>query len=102
MFAVEVYAAVWQFVFNQGKSRREAARVFGLSRETIAKMCRFSLPPGYTRTKPVEKPKLGPLLPVIDTILDADRTAPADQPCARARDLRAAGASAGPRPGGFR
>ena len=79
MFAVEVYAAVRQFVFNQGKSRREAARVFGLSRETIAKMCRFSLPPGCTRTKPVEKPKLGPLLPVIDTILDADRTAPAKQ-----------------------
>ena len=56
---MEVYAAVRDFVFNQEKSRREAARVFGLSRETVAKMCRFSLPPGYTRTKPVEKPKLG-------------------------------------------
>ena len=79
MFAVEVYAAVRQFVFNAGNSRREAARVFGLSRETIAKMCRFSLPPGYTRTKPVEKPKLGPLLPVIDAILEADRIAPIKQ-----------------------
>jgi transposase len=79
MFAVEVYAAVRDFVFNQGKSRREAARVFGLSRETIAKMCRFSLPPGYTRTKPVEKPKLGPLLPVIDAILEADKSAPVKQ-----------------------
>ena len=36
-----------------GNSRREAARIFGLSRETVLKMCRFSLPPGYTRTKPV-------------------------------------------------
>jgi hypothetical protein len=79
MFAVEVYAAVRQFVFNQGKSRREAARVFGLSRETVAKMCRFSLPPGYTRTKPVEKPKLGPLVPVIETILASDRSAPVKQ-----------------------
>jgi len=79
MFAVEVYAAVRDFVFNQGKSRREAARVFGLSRETIAKMWRFSLPPGYTRTKPAEKPKLGPLLPVIDVILEADRSAPVKQ-----------------------
>lgn len=79
MFAVEVYAAVRDFVFNQGKSRREAARIFGLSRETIAKMCRFSLPPGYTRTKPVEKPKLGPLLPVIDAILEADKSAPVKQ-----------------------
>ena len=79
MFAVEVYAAVRQFVFNEGNSRREAARIFGLSRETISKMCRFSLPPGYTRTKPVEKPKLGPLLPVIEAILNADRNAPVKQ-----------------------
>ena len=66
MFAVEVYAAVRHFVFIEGNSRREAARVFGLSRETVLKMCRFSLPPGYTRTKPVTKPKLGALLPVVD------------------------------------
>jgi len=79
MFAVEVYAAVRRFVFIEGNSRREAARVFGLSRETVLKMCRFSLPPGYTRTKPVAKPKLGPLLPVIDAILEADRTAPVKQ-----------------------
>ena len=79
MFAVEVYAAVRRFVFVEGNSRREAARVFGLSRETVGKMCRFSLPPGYTRTKPVTKPKLGLLLPVIDAILDADLTAPVKQ-----------------------
>jgi transposase len=79
MFVVEVYAAVRHFVFIEGNSRREAARVFGLSRETVAKMCRFSLPPGYVRTKPVEKPKLGPLLPVIDLILEADRLAPLKQ-----------------------
>ncbi|NQW08423.1 MAG: IS21 family transposase [Alphaproteobacteria bacterium] len=79
MFAVEVYAAVRRFVFIEGNSRREAARVFGLSRETVLKMCRFSLPPGYTRTKPADKPKLGPLLPVIDAILEADRTAPVKQ-----------------------
>ena len=79
MFAVESYAAVRHFVFVEGNSQREAAKVFGLSRETISKMCRFSLPPGYTRTKPVAKPKLGPLLPVIDAILAADRIAPVKQ-----------------------
>lgn len=79
MYAVEVYASVRQFVFVQGRSQREAARVFGLSRETIGKICRFSLPPGYTRTKPVEKPKLGSLLPVVDAILEDDRTAPVKQ-----------------------
>lgn len=58
-------------------SRREAARVFGPSGETIGKICRFSLLPGYTRTKPVEKPKSDLLLPAIDTILEADQSAPA-------------------------
>ena len=79
MFGVESYAAVRRFVFVEGHSRREAARVFGLNRETVAKMCRFSLPPGYTRKEPAAKPKLGPLLPVIDAILEADRTAPVKQ-----------------------
>jgi len=79
MFVVEVYAAVRRFVFIEGNSRREAARVFGLSRETVLKMCRFSLPPGYTRKAPAAKPKLGPLLPVIDAILEADRAAPVKQ-----------------------
>jgi hypothetical protein len=79
MFAVEVYAAVRHFVFVEGNSQRAAARVFGLSRETISKMCRFSLPPGYTRVKPVAKPKLGALLPVIDAILEADGAAPVKQ-----------------------
>lgn len=50
--------------------------MLGLSRETVLKISRFSLPPGYTRTAPVAKPKLGWLRPVIDAILVADRTAP--------------------------
>ena len=45
------------------------------SRETIAKMCRYSAPPGYVRSKAPERPKLGPLVPVIDAILEADKTA---------------------------
>ena len=79
MFAVEVYASVRRFVHLEGNSQREAAKVFGLSRDTVSKMCRFSVPPGYTRTKPVGKPKLGTLLPMIDAILEADRTAPVKQ-----------------------
>jgi hypothetical protein len=80
MFVLEVYAAVRQFVFNDGKSRREAARVFGLSRETVSKMCRFSMSPGYVRQRPAVKPKLGPLIPVIEAILKAYRTAPVKHP----------------------
>src|SRR3954466_9445723 len=76
VFQVEVYGAVRRYVLLEGHSRREAARVFGLSRDTIAKMCRFSVPPGYQRSKPPERRKLGPLMPVIDAILSSFRNAP--------------------------
>lgn len=55
MFAVEVYAAVRHFVLIKENSQRDVARMFGLSRGTVAKMCGFSDPPGYTRVKPVAK-----------------------------------------------
>ena len=52
MFAVEIYAAVRDFVLVKRNSRREAARVFGVSRDTIAKMCAYA-----PRTKaPIEQP----------------------------------------------
>jgi hypothetical protein len=50
-----------------------------VSRETVSKMGRFSLPPGYTCTKPTGKPKLGILLPVIDEILQSDQAGPVKQ-----------------------
>ena len=62
---MEVYAAIRRFVFIEGNSRREAARVFWLSRETVSKMCRVSLSPGYMRTVPVTTPKFVSLLAVI-------------------------------------
>ena len=79
MFAVEIYAAVRQFVLVKGNSRRDAAQVFGVSRDTIAKMCAYSAPPGYRRKKPPTKPKLDPFVPIIDGILKADREAPRQQ-----------------------
>jgi hypothetical protein len=42
-------------------------------------MCRYSAPPGYVRSKQPERPKLGPLVPLIDAILEADKTAPPKQ-----------------------
>ena len=88
MFAVEIYAAIRSFVFIKGNSRREAARVFGLSRETVLKMCRFSLPPGYTRTGPLAKGEhagrhtttIGERL-VADTAVLRDLPAVASEPC---------------------
>ena len=79
MYGLDNYAAVRRFVFVEGHSEREAARVFGLARKTIGKMCRFSSPPGYLRSKPIERPRLGPFIGVIDAILAADKLAPPKQ-----------------------
>ena len=76
MYAVETYAAVRRFVLREGHSRREAARVFGISRRTVDKMCAYSVPPGYQRTKPAAMPKLDPFIAIIDAILRADAEAP--------------------------
>lgn len=76
---MEVYARVRRAVQVEGMSIRQAAREFGLSRKTIRKMLQFSLPPGYERKKPVERPKLGPWLGIIDHILEQDQTQPRKQ-----------------------
>ena len=69
---MEVYARVRRAVQVDGMSIRQAAREFGLSRKSIRKILRFSLPPGYERKKPVLRPKLGPWLGIIDQILVDD------------------------------
>ena len=37
------------------------------------------MPPGYERKKPVQRPKLGPWLGVIDQILEDDKSQPKKQ-----------------------
>ncbi|MEO6624214.1 MAG: IS21 family transposase [Burkholderiaceae bacterium] len=74
MFTVELYARIRRAVMIEGLSRREAARRFGVHRNTIAKMLQFSVPPGYRRQeRPVSK-KLGPCMAWIDAILEGDRS----------------------------
>jgi transposase len=76
---VEVYARVRRAVQVDGMSIRQAAREFGLARKTIRKMLAYSVPPGYERKKPVQRPKLGPWLGVIDQILEEDKSKPKKQ-----------------------
>ena len=56
----------------EGMSSREAARVFGLHRDTVRKMLEHSVPPGYRRRSPPRRPKLDPYRGVIDRILEED------------------------------
>ena len=76
---MELYARVRRAVLVEGRSERGVAHEFGLARETVRKMLRHSVPPGYRRQQPVRRPKLGPWLGVIDAILEEDKTKPAKQ-----------------------
>jgi transposase len=79
MKPVELYARVRYACHIEGLSQREAARRFGIDPKTVAKMLRYSVPPGYRRTKPPVRPQLDAFAAIIDQILEADRTSPPKQ-----------------------
>ena len=79
MYFVDIYGRVRRAVLVDGRSQRAVAREFGISRDSVRKMLRFSVPPGYQRQQPIKRPKLGPLLGVIDAILTEDKARPAKQ-----------------------
>ena len=66
-------------VYVEGLSERAAARRFGLARETVRKMLRYSVPPGYRRAQGVRCPKLDGFTGVIDQILGDDQQRPKKQ-----------------------
>ena len=70
---MELYARVRRAVIVEKMSEREAARQFGLARETVRKMLRYSAPPGYQRQQPARRPKLDAWTGTIDQILKEDR-----------------------------
>ena len=79
MYKVEMYARVRRACMVEGMSIREAAREFGLHRDTVRKMLKYSVPPGYRRHRPPRRPKLEPYTGVIDRILEEDKGVPKKQ-----------------------
>jgi len=79
MYSVEIYGRIRRAVLVEGKSERAVAKEFGVARETVRKMLRYAVPPGYRRQQPVRRPKLGPWLGVIDAILENDKQQPKKQ-----------------------
>jgi transposase len=79
MKTVELYARVRHAVQIDGMSRRAAAERFGIDPRTVAKMLKFSVPPGYVRRKPPYRPKLDAFIGVIDEILASDKDRPKKQ-----------------------
>ena len=79
MHTVELYRRVRLACHVDGLSQREAARRFGISRDTVKKMLVHSVPPGYRRGQPPKRPKLDPFTSIIDRILEDDETVPRKQ-----------------------
>jgi len=46
MFKVELYGRVRRAVLVAGRSQRAVALEFGISRDSVRKMLRYSVPPG--------------------------------------------------------
>lgn len=74
MYSVELYNRVRRACHVDGMSRREAARLFGIDRKTVSKILQHSVPPGYRRRKVPARPKLDPFIPIIDQILEDDKS----------------------------
>lgn len=66
-------------VLTGGVPLRQIERETGIARTTVRKMIQFSAPPGYRREKPLQRPKLGPWLGVIDQIVEEDGSQPTKQ-----------------------
>src|SRR6516164_9596989 len=84
---VELYAKVRHAVRIEGLSKRAVARRFGVDPRTVDKMLEFSVPPGYRRSKPPVKPKLGPFIAIIDAILAGDKSRPKKQHRHRSQEM---------------
>ena len=71
---MELYNRVRRACHVDGMSKREAARLFGIDRKTVSKILQHSVPPGYRRSKVPARPKLDPFIPIIDQILEDDKS----------------------------
>jgi len=75
---VELYLKV-RLACSEGMSRRQAAKHFNISRDSVAKMLAYSTPPGYQRQSPIRRPKLDAFVSTIDHWLDEDIKVPRKQ-----------------------
>lgn len=66
-------------VLVEGVTKRAIRRQYRIGWTTLEKILTNSEPPGYRGADRRGKPKLGPFLPVIEQILEADRSVPPKQ-----------------------
>ena len=60
-------------VLRQGVSKRQVLRETGIHWSTLEKILAYGSPPGYRRSRPAAKPKIGPWLGQIAQMLQEDQ-----------------------------
>jgi transposase len=76
---MELWSEVRRRVLTGELTKRAARREYHLHWDTLTKILENEEPPGYRRQKEREKPILGPFIPLIHEILEADKKAPKKQ-----------------------
>lgn len=76
---MEMWRDIRRRVLVDGESKRSVMRHYGIHYQTLEKILRHSEPPGYRMERLRGKPKLGPFVDVVASILEADKTAPRKQ-----------------------
>jgi len=76
---MEFWSEVRRRVLTGELTKRAARREYRLHWDTLTKILENEEPPGYRRRKEREKPVLGPFIPLIQEILEADKKAPKKQ-----------------------
>jgi transposase len=76
---MELWTEVRRRVLTGELSQRAACREYSLGWWTLKKILTHEQPPGYRRKEPKAKPKLAAFLPIIEQILEDDKSAPKKQ-----------------------
>lgn len=76
---MEQWIEIRRRVLGKEISKRAACKEYGVHWDTLKKILSHSEPPGYQRAQARKKPKIGPLLPIIQQILEDDKQAPKKQ-----------------------
>ena len=76
---MELWSEVRRRVLTGELSKRQACKKYELHWDTLKKILGHTEPPGYRKQGPREKPILGPFIPLIEEILEADKRAPKKQ-----------------------
>ncbi len=76
---MNLWTNVRRDVLAGGLSKRQACKKYDINFRTLQKILRNVEPPGYCSKKTRPKTKIGPFIPIIHEILEADKKAPKKQ-----------------------